>query len=241
MAIAIRVAGERLYIPRDGKGKYSSPSDRNEHPAHRGGEYGDVQGEMLGLLPFMGEALREHQRAVFPMLTTVNTGNGKGTNKGRGPSVEDAPWLSLKMVAADKTGGTGGAEVLTSPSERTTRAFLASPRAGEVAALAILAQRDADGVYQVDPGHVLYDVRYPYVELAAGGLDAAFARAGGRGRPRKDAVLPDTWATWIKSTCADGRSSQLSYRHPRTDDVSGWTVGTLAEVRAIALQLATRK
>jgi len=34
---------------------------------------------------------------------------------------------------------------------------------------------------------------------------------------------------------------QLSFRHPRTDSVDGWSVGTLAEVRALALQLASRK
>lgn len=241
MAIAMKVAGERLYIPRDGKGKYSSPDNRNEHPAHRGGEYGDVQGEMLGLLSLMGEPLREHQREVFPMLTPVNTGNGKGTNKGRGPSVEDAPWLSLKMADAGKTGGTAGASVLTSLEEGTARAFIAHPRAGEVAVLTILAPKDEDGVYQVDPACVRYDVRYPFVELSAGSLEDAFGRGRGRGRPAKDAVLPDTWAGWVKSTCADGRSAQLSFRHPRTDTHDGWRVGTLAEVRALALQLASRK
>lgn len=242
MAIAIKVAGERTYIPRDGKGKYASPDDRNEHPAHVGGEYGDVQADMLGLRHLAGEVLREHQRQVWHgALTPVNVGNGKGTNKGRGPAVEDLPFVSLKMADEGKEGGTAGACVLATPKEETARAFLAHPRAGEVAVLTILAPKDGDGIYQVDPTCVRFHVGYPFVELSSTGLDAAFARAAGRGRPRKGATLPDTWAGWVKSTCADGRSVQLSFRHPRTDDVSGWQVGTLAEVRAIALALASRK
>ena len=86
-----------------------------------------------------------------------------------------------------------------------------------------------------------YDVRYPFVELASAPVEAAFARSNGKGRPAKGTILPDTWARWVKSTCADGRSVQLSFRHPRTDSVDGWSVGTLAEVRALALQLASRK
>lgn len=242
MAIAIRVAGERLYIPRDGRGKYASPEGRNEHPAHRGGAVADVQASVLRIGHLAGEVLREHQRAVWGgALTPVDTGNGIGSGDGRGASVEDAPFLSLKVAASTATGNVAGASVLATLREETARAFLAHPRAREVAVLAILAPCGADGVYNVDPAHVLYDVRYPFAELAAGGLNAAFARASGRGRPRKGAILPDTWAGWVKSTCADGRSAQLSYRHPRTDDPSGWTEGTLAEVRELALRLASRK
>lgn len=242
MAVSIKVIGERTYRPRDGKRRFISADDVNEHPAHKGGAVGDVQAEMLGIGHLSGAALFEHQKDTWNgILTPVNVANGKATNQGRGPSVEDAPFLSLKMADADKTGGTAGACVLTTLEEGKMRAFLAHPRAGEVAALTILASKDDDGNYIIDPECVRFDVRYPFVELAAGGLDAALDRAAGKGRPKKGAILPDTWAGWVKSTCADGRSAQPSFRHPRTDTHDGWTVGTLAEVRALALSLATRK
>ena len=241
MAIGIKVAGGRFYGPRDGKARFKGREDCNEHAAHRGGAVADVQAEMLGIGKFAGEVLREHQREVFPMLTPVNTGNGKGTNDGRGPSVEDAPFLSLKMADEGKTGGTAGASVLTTPKESTARAFLASPRAGDIAVLTILAPKDEEGIYLIDPACVRWHVGYPYAELSAGGLDAAFGRAVGRGRPRTGAALPATWAGWVNTTVADGRSAQLSFRHPRTDGHDGWTVGTLAEVRAVALALVSRK
>jgi len=242
MAIGIKVAGERFYGPRDGKRRFKGRDDCNEHGAHRAGAVGDVQAEVLGIGHLAGEVLREHQSTVWAgVLTPVNVANGKASNDGRGPCTEDAPFLSLKMADAGKTGGTAGAAVLTTLKESTARAFLAHPRAGEVAVLTILADKDQDGVYVINPTCVRWHVGYPFAELAAGGLDAAFARANGRGRPAKGAILPGTWAGWVKSDCTEGKSAQLSFRHPRTDDVSGWKEGTLAEVRALALALASRK
>jgi len=241
MAIGIKVEGGRFYGPRDGKARFKGREDCNEHAAHRGGAVADVQAEMLGIGKFAGEVLREHQTETWRgILTPVNVANGKATNDGRGPSVEDAPFLSLKMADEGKTGGTAGAAVLTTLKESTGRAFLASDRAADVAVLTILAPKDEEGVYQIDPACVRWHVGYPYAELAAGGLDAAFGRAVGRGRPRTGAVLPGTWAGWVKSDCADGRSAQLSFRHPRTDGHDGWTVGTLTELRAVALALVSR-
>ena len=242
MAIGIRVKGERPYQPLDGERRFKGFNGSNEHPAHRRGAEGDVQGSMLHLGALTGSLLLDHQRRTWgSALTAVDTSNGKATNDGRGPAVEDAPFLSLKMAEEGKEGTQAGACVLTTLREVSARAFLAHPRAREVAVLTILSPKGEDGIYNIDPACVRYDVRYPFVELAAGGLDAALSRAMGRGRPRKGAILPDTWASWVKSTCADGRSAQLCFRHPRTDDVSGWQTGTLAEVRALALQLASRK
>lgn len=243
MAIGIKVEGGRFYGPRDGKYRFKSREGCNEHPSHKGGAYSDVQAEMLGIGDLAGEVLRKHQAQIWAgVLTPVNVSAGKGTNNGRGASVEDAPFLSLKMADGGKTGGTAGACVLTTLKEGTARAFLAHPRAADVAVLTILAPKSEEGIYQVDPACVRWHVGYPYADLAAMGLDAAFGRATGRGRPARGAVLPATWAGWVTSDCADGRSAQLSFRHPRTDVWGvGWTVGTLAEVRAVALALASRK
>jgi hypothetical protein len=242
MAIGIRVKGERRpYQPLDGERRFKGFNGSNEHPAHRRGAEGDVQGSMLHLGALTGSLLLDHQRRTWAgALTAVDTSAGKATNDGRGAPVEDAPFLSLKMAEEGKEGTQAGACVLTTLREVSARAFLAHPRAREVAVLTILAPKDEDGIYLIDPTCVHFHVGYPFVELATG-LDAALSRATGRGRPRKGAVLPDTWASWVKSTCADGRSAQLCFRHPRTDDVSGWQVGTLAEVRVLALQLASRK
>jgi hypothetical protein len=242
MAIGIKVEGGRFYGPRDGKARFKGREACNEHPAHRGGAVSDVQAEVLGISSLAGEVLRNHQKSVWAgALTPVDVSAGKATNDGRGPSVEDAPFLSLKMADSGKTGGTAGACVLTTLREATARAFLAHPRAADVAVLTILAPKDGDGVYIVDPTCVRWHVGHPFAELAAGGLDAAFGRATGRGRPAKGAVLPDSWAGWVATDCADGRSAQLSFRHPRTDGHDGWTVGTLDQVRAVALALASRK
>ena len=242
MAIGIQVEGGRFYGPRDGKSRFKGREACNEHPAHRGGAVSDVQAEVLGIGSLAGEVLRFHQRSVWAgCLTPVDVSAGKATNDGRGASVEDAPFLSLKMADAGKTGGTAGACVLTTLREESARGFLSHRRAPEVAVLTILAPKDGDGVYVIDPTCVRWHVGHPFAELAAGGLDAAFGRATGRGRPAKGAVLPSTWAGWVATDCTDGRSAQLSFRHPRTDSPDVWTVGTLAEVRAVALALASRK
>jgi hypothetical protein len=241
MAIGIKVIGQRFYGPRDGLRRFKGKNDCNEHPAHIAGAVGDIQAEVLGCGHLAGLVLYEHQTRVWGgAVTPVNQGNGIGSADGRGPMGEDLPFLSLKMVDGNKTGTQAGACVLTTPIEETARAFLAHPRAGEVAVLTILAPR-VGGIYQVDPSEVRYHVAYPFAELAAGGLDAAFGRAHGRGRPRTGTVLPTTWAGWIGSTAACGRSVQLSFRHPPPAVPGAWEVGTLAEVRALALSLASRK
>lgn len=241
MAIGIKVIGQRFYGPRDGLRRFKGKNDVNEHPAHIAGAVGDIQAELLGCGHLAGLVLYEHQTRVWGgIVTPVNVGAGIASADGRGAMAEDIPFVSLKMVDSGKEGGQAGACVLTTPIEETARAFLAHPRAGELAVLTMLAPR-VGGIYQVDPGEVRYHVAYPYRELAAGGLDAAFGRAHGRGRPRTGTVLPTTWAGWIGSTAACGRSVQLSFRHPPPAVPAAWEVGTLAEVRALALQLASRK
>ena len=253
MAIVLAKADGRALQPRRATGEFISGDDCNMHPEHSDRLVADVVTGwvMSGERRFNAspDAVNAHLAARFPSLRQCDPRKGKGSGQGSDTTLFDAvafdaegrPFgVNVKMAASDKTGGTAGACVGSTIREPawmgTLPAELAAYRAagGREVFVAIRAARDAEGAYLLSSSEVEWHISHPLAAFETG-LPDAVARAGGRGRPAKGAVLPDTWASKKRSTCAEGYSWQLCFRHARTDTSDGWSRGTVAELRAAIL------
>lgn len=253
MAKVFAKADGRVLQPRRATGEFIAGDDCNTHPAHEGRLVADVVTGwvMSGERRFDAspDGVNEHLAVWFPSLRRCDPRKGKGSGQGTDTTLFDGVGtdehgnvfgVNVKMVAADKKGGTGGACVGSTIREPAWLggfpAELAAYRhaGGREVFVAIRASRDEEGAYLLSSSEVEWHISHPLAAFETGLADAV-ARGAGRGRPRKDAVLPDTWASKKPSDCKEGYSWQLCFRHARTDTSEGWQRGTVAELRAAIL------
>jgi len=253
MAIVFAKVDGKSLQPRRATGEFISGDDCNTHPEHKARLVADVVTGwiMSGERRFNAspDAVNGHLAVRFPSLRRCDPRKGKGSGQGTDTTLfdgvgvdEQGDWfgVNVKMAAADKSGTTAGACVGSTIREPAWMggfpAELAAYRAagGREVFVAIRASRDAEGAYLLSSSEVEWHISHPLAAFEAG-LPDAVARAGGRGRPAKGAVLPTTWATKVRSTCAEGYSWQLCFRHARTDTSDGWSRGTVADLRAAIL------
>lgn len=245
MAIRYTVAGgtRRVARPRDGNGRWKG--DCNLHPAHMGREAADLLAEILGFGVVAG-LVNAWLAKWFPSMTTVDTGNGKGTGDGRGEPLADLPGVSLKIRTLRLKDGKRSSKLTTLREvsaralvDRDLPAFFAA--GGDLPVVTVCLPVNAEGEYVLAEEEVLFHVSYPFREIAMRGFDGTVGNARGQvGRAAKGTVLPDVWASHSDTTCTGG--SWLFYgSHPHTHKREGWSIGTVTELREIIAGLIDRR
>lgn len=248
--VFVRADG-RILQPRDAHGAFLSGDDVNTHRAHIGRVVADLAtGWIAGgdrRFDPSPDAVNGVLAEWFPSLRRCDPRKGIGSGQGTDTTLFDAVCngvgFNVKLAAADKVGGTAGACVGTTvrpPAWANLPGELARYHAhgGRSPFVVLRAERGPDKAYLLTSGRVEWCIVHPLPAFETGLADA-LSRARGRGRPRVGEVLPDNWATQVPTTCAEGYSYQLCFRHARTDTSAGWTVGTVGDLRnAIAAAVA---